>query len=245
MASSCAGSGPTPTTCCRCGTSALYPLALVAGFLDRRTRWYTSMSAVLATGWVLGLRQGAYLHDYSACNCLSPASSVSPRSATGLAEVDPRALRQPRAALGGRCRSGARRLNSGAKAFGPYVPRIIRPARRRAGRLASAYRRAKPRAGPGIWVPKKTASTRLRILLRTRRFGTCRRQGDVVDSTVLGHRLRRPRPRASVAAGRGGRTRAIASTGVYAVFDVATLRQLGTRPGPRRLTDSEARNSSS
>jgi hypothetical protein len=43
---------------------ALFPFAIAAGLLDRRTRLYTAGSAALAAGWVLVLNNGAYVHDY-------------------------------------------------------------------------------------------------------------------------------------------------------------------------------------
>jgi hypothetical protein len=43
---------------------ALLPVGMLAGLLNRRTRFYTAFSAVLACGWVLALPNGSYIHDY-------------------------------------------------------------------------------------------------------------------------------------------------------------------------------------
>lgn len=50
----------------------LFPVALVAGLLDRRTRWYTAGAAAFAAGWVLLLNNGSYIHDYWAYPVLIP-----------------------------------------------------------------------------------------------------------------------------------------------------------------------------
>jgi hypothetical protein len=42
----------------------LLPVGVVAGLIDRRTRFYTLVAGVYATGWVVGLPNGSYVHDY-------------------------------------------------------------------------------------------------------------------------------------------------------------------------------------
>lgn len=43
---------------------ALAPIALTAGLMDRRTRVPILVFGVIAVGYIYGLRQGAYIHDY-------------------------------------------------------------------------------------------------------------------------------------------------------------------------------------
>jgi hypothetical protein len=50
----------------------LLPVAVVAGLVDRRTRYLTAVSAVFAAGWVLVLNNGAFIHDYWAYLVLVP-----------------------------------------------------------------------------------------------------------------------------------------------------------------------------
>jgi hypothetical protein len=50
----------------------LLPFAAIAGLADRRTRLYVVGSGVLATGWVVVLNNGAYVHDYWAFLVLVP-----------------------------------------------------------------------------------------------------------------------------------------------------------------------------
>ena len=207
---------------------ALYPLALGAGFLDRRTRWYTSMSAVLATGWVLGLRQGAYLHDYWAYLLLIPGLVGFAALGDWLA----RWIREHSANLGPLLVAGvalALVASFGTKAFGSM------PASTATGPPTPAgwplrTDRAKPRAGPGISAPRERVGWRS---TGTGRFGSSTERSS--------RRRRRPRTSSSSTSTRCPEwlpveavDRAIASTGVYAVFDVATLRQLhasGTAEG--------------
>jgi hypothetical protein len=51
---------------------AIFPVALVAGAIDRRTRVPTLISAALAAGWVGVLRNGSFVHDYWAYLVLIP-----------------------------------------------------------------------------------------------------------------------------------------------------------------------------
>ena len=207
---------------------ALYPLALGAGFLDRRTRWYTSMSAVLATGWVLGLRQGAYLHDYWAYLLLIPGLVGFAALGDWLA----RWIREHSANLGPLLVAGvalALVASFGTKAFGPYA-REYRDRPADAGRLASAYRPGETQSW--AWHIGAEGARWLAFYWdRPIRF----LDGEELSSTapssdiVFVDLVPRPEwlPVEAV-------DRAIASTGVYAVFDVATLRQLhasGTAEG--------------
>ena len=201
---------------------ALYPLALGAGFLDRRTRWYTSMSAVLATGWVLGLRQGAYLHDYWAYLLLIPGLVGFAALGDWLAGW----IREHSANLGPLMVAGvalALVASFGTKAFGPYA-REYRDRPADAGRLASAYRPGEIQS----WAWHIGAEERV----GWRSTGTGRFGSSTARSS---RRPRRPRTSSSSTSSRvpswlpvEAVDRAIASTGVYAVFDVATLRQLHT-----------------
>jgi hypothetical protein len=50
----------------------LLPFGVFAGLADRRTRFFTAMSAVLAAGWVLVFNNGAFVHDYWAFLVLVP-----------------------------------------------------------------------------------------------------------------------------------------------------------------------------
>jgi hypothetical protein len=43
---------------------ALLPLAILAGLIDRRTRFCTALFTVFAAGWVVVLNNGSYVHDY-------------------------------------------------------------------------------------------------------------------------------------------------------------------------------------
>lgn len=51
---------------------AVFPVAIAAGLLNRRTRWYTALASVFAGGWVLVLHHGSYVHDYWAYLLLVP-----------------------------------------------------------------------------------------------------------------------------------------------------------------------------
>jgi hypothetical protein len=199
---------------------ALYPLALGAGFLDRRTRWYTSTSAVLATGWVLGLRQGAFIHDYWAYLLLIPGLVGFAALGDWLAGW----FREHSANLGPLIAAGvalALVASFGAKAFGSYA-REYRDRPADAGRLASAYRPGEIQswawhvgAEGARWLAYYWDRP-LRVL-----------DGEELSSTAPSSDIvfvdleARPGwlPDEAV-------NRAIASTGVYAVFDVATLRSL-------------------
>jgi hypothetical protein len=75
---------------------ALLPVGVLAGLLNRRTRFYTAFSAALACGWVLALPNGSYIHDYWPYPVLVPGVvgmaalcdwvwEHAPRSATSLA----------------------------------------------------------------------------------------------------------------------------------------------------------------
>ena len=71
---------------------ALLPIGLVAGLVDRRTRFMTALASVCAGGWVLVLNNGVFIHDYWAFLVLVPgvvgmgalldrlAGMVSPRA---------------------------------------------------------------------------------------------------------------------------------------------------------------------
>lgn len=50
----------------------LFPIGLLAGLIDRRTRTYLAASTVFAAGWVLVLHNGAYNHEYWAFLVLVP-----------------------------------------------------------------------------------------------------------------------------------------------------------------------------
>lgn len=50
----------------------LLPVAVVAGLLDRRTRWYAAVATAFAAGWVLVLNNGSFIHDYWAYPVLIP-----------------------------------------------------------------------------------------------------------------------------------------------------------------------------
>jgi len=50
----------------------LLPVAVLAGLVDRRTRYLTTVSAAFAAGWVLVLNNGAFIHDYWAYLVLVP-----------------------------------------------------------------------------------------------------------------------------------------------------------------------------
>jgi hypothetical protein len=43
---------------------ALLPFGVLASLLDRRTRFFAAFSTVLAIGWIVGLPNGSYIHDY-------------------------------------------------------------------------------------------------------------------------------------------------------------------------------------
>jgi hypothetical protein len=114
----------------------IFPVALVAGVVDRRTRLLTLGSSVLAAGWVGVLRNGSFIHDYWAYLVLIPGL-------LGMAALGDRAA----AALRGNwARTGSAlavvaalliAASLGTKAFGPFTrDRRDRPAD--AGRLASA-----------------------------------------------------------------------------------------------------------
>jgi hypothetical protein len=51
---------------------ALLPVGLVAGVIDRRTRFLVVASTAMTIAWVLGLNNGAYIHDYWAYLVLIP-----------------------------------------------------------------------------------------------------------------------------------------------------------------------------
>lgn len=51
---------------------ALFPVAVVAGLIDRRTRWYAAAATAFAAGWVLVLNNGSFIHDYWAYPVLLP-----------------------------------------------------------------------------------------------------------------------------------------------------------------------------
>ncbi|WP_020575609.1 ArnT family glycosyltransferase [Actinopolymorpha alba] len=40
------------------------PVGVLAGLIDRRTRFYTFVAAAFAIGWVVALPNGSYIHDY-------------------------------------------------------------------------------------------------------------------------------------------------------------------------------------
>lgn len=42
----------------------LLPIALTAGLLDKRTRWLTIITGLVAIGYIYGLQQGSFMHDY-------------------------------------------------------------------------------------------------------------------------------------------------------------------------------------
>jgi hypothetical protein len=50
----------------------LLPIGVVAGLIDRRTRFVTALASVCAGGWVLVLNEGAYVHEYWAFLVLVP-----------------------------------------------------------------------------------------------------------------------------------------------------------------------------
>jgi hypothetical protein len=50
----------------------MLPFAVVAGLLDRRTRFYTVLATVFSAVWIIGLNDGAYIHDYWAYVVLIP-----------------------------------------------------------------------------------------------------------------------------------------------------------------------------
>lgn len=199
---------------------ALYPLAVGAGLLDRRTRFYTSMSAAMATGWVFGLRQGAFLHDYWAYLLLIPglvgfavlgdwitawirqhAANLAPLIATAVAL--------------------AIVATFGAKAFGFYA-REYRDRPADAGRLASSYEPGESQtwawqigADGARWLTYYWDRP-IRYLAEEELSSTA----PPADIVFVNLNLR-PRwlPYEAV-------DRALASRGVYAIFDVGTLRQL-------------------
>jgi hypothetical protein len=52
----------------------LLPLGVVAGLLDRRTRFYVALATAFAAGWVILLNNGSYIHDYWAYPVLIPGA---------------------------------------------------------------------------------------------------------------------------------------------------------------------------
>lgn len=51
---------------------ALLPVGVIAGLVDRRTRFVTALASACAVGWVLVLNEGAFVHEYWAFLVLVP-----------------------------------------------------------------------------------------------------------------------------------------------------------------------------
>ena len=117
---------------------AILPVALVVGVVDRRTRLLTVASAVLAAGWVGVLRNGSFVHDYWAYLVLIPGL-------IGMAALGDRVagvLRQHRMRAGPALAVAAALViasSLGTKAFGAFS-RDARDRPADAGRLASVVR---------------------------------------------------------------------------------------------------------
>lgn len=69
----------------------VFPVAIVVGLLDRRTRSLVAVSSTFAVGWILALGNGAYAHDYWAYLLLVPGLL----GIAALVDLADRAMRRP------------------------------------------------------------------------------------------------------------------------------------------------------
>ena len=200
----------------------IFPAALIAGVVDRRTRLLTSVSAVLAAGWVGVLRNGSFIHDYWAYLVLIPGL-------IGMAALGDRVaglLRKHQAQAGPALAVVAAMfiaLSLFTKAFGAFArDQRDRPAD--AGRLASAYH---PPDGQRFAWQLGVDGARWLAYYWDRPIPPL--EGAALTSTAEPGELvfvdldNRPAwlPYEAVA-------RAVAVRGLYAIFDVATLREVAS-----------------
>jgi hypothetical protein len=201
---------------------AILPVALVVGVLDRRTRLLTLMSAVVAAGWVGVLRNGSFLHDYWAYLVLIPGLLGMAALADRVASL----LRVHNSRIGPALAIVAALViaaSLGTKAFGAFS-RDLRDRPADAGRLASAVR---PADGQRVAWHLGADGARWLAYYWDRPIALL--EGDDLmaaaepDELVFVDLGNRPAWLPLEAA-----EQAVAARGLYAIFDVATLRDIAS-----------------